>query len=231
MFRVVALTRIVTVAAAFGGSLAAAHATPVVYTPGTYTYVAPTAGDYTLEAIGGQGGTTYGGNGGYGADALGTFALTAGEQLGIVVGSAGPYYGTSAGGAGGSFVYVTASNSLLVAGGGGGGSSALGGAGGNASTAFSALSESGGSVAGVNGTDGTCCGINEHAGSGGLSDIDTSLSDGYVSGASITVASGGGGGLVYLSAPVAVPEPESASLLGTGLVILACRRYRRSRPI
>jgi hypothetical protein len=222
MIRVVALT------AVFAAGLAvAAHAGPTSYSPGTYIFTAPTTGDYTLDALGGQGGDPFGASGGLGADASGLFFLTAGEQLGIVVGGQGGSVNVSSGGGGGSFVYAIASNTLLVAGGGGGGTFVLGPSP-NASTASSPLSESGGTVAGVNGTDGACCGTTTAAGTGGLSYVDTSAGDGYVSGASITLPSGGGSGLVTILAPVAAPEPASATLLLAGMTFLGWRRRHRN---
>jgi len=94
------------------------------------TYVVPSTGNYVIEAAGAQGGIG-GGPGGKGARVRGTFHLTAGEVLQIVVGlqgapgSAGDQ--PAGGGGGGSFVWKgllslpVPVRPLLAAGGGGGG--------------------------------------------------------------------------------------------------------------
>ncbi|MCC6601259.1 MAG: PKD domain-containing protein [Crocinitomicaceae bacterium] len=79
-----------------------------------------------IEASGAQGGTAYSGSnnfiGGKGARMKGTFSVTPGQLLKVVVGQAG---GSSSsyhsGGGGGSFVWDNATTSLLIAAGGGGG--------------------------------------------------------------------------------------------------------------
>ncbi|HWG05758.1 MAG TPA: Hint domain-containing protein [Beijerinckiaceae bacterium] len=96
-----------------------------------------TAGIYDITAYGARGGGAVGGlSGGAGAEVEGSFSLTAGEKLEIVVGGAGAYggllhgpqkvgYGDGGGGGGGSFVLAStdggASYHLLLAAGGGGG--------------------------------------------------------------------------------------------------------------
>ena len=225
------MTRSVALSCVLAAGLsAAAHAGPISFThnPGTYTFVAPTTGDYTIEALGGNGGNLRFSSGGLAADASGLFYLTAGEQLGIVVGSEAGGGTVASGGGGGSFVYVIATNTVLVAGGGGGGTYSSGNGGPNASTANSPLSESGGNVAGVNGTNGTCCGPGRN-GEGGLSYVDISSSDGYVADGLITLAGGDSDGLVTLGVPA--PEPASATLLAAGMTLLGWRRRRRSRDI
>lgn len=88
----------------------------------------------TIEAFGAQGGsgTGYGCNcslaGGEGADIKGTFAVTPGEVLNILVGQAGGSsggpHGNENGGGGGTYVVNAAGNiPLVIAGGGGGGPS------------------------------------------------------------------------------------------------------------
>ena len=79
------------------------------------TYTIPTAGDYFLEAIGGQGGgaTRNDGCGGFGALVSGTDFLTAGTILEIVSGLGGQsgrsltLPGAGGGGGGGSFIFET----------------------------------------------------------------------------------------------------------------------------
>jgi hypothetical protein len=91
---------------------------------GIQIWTVPTTGQYIIDARGARGGTYPGRNsGGNGARMVGTFNLTAGQQLKILVGQEG-YYG---GGGGGTFVATSANAPLIVAGGGGGGGSACGG--------------------------------------------------------------------------------------------------------
>ncbi|HEY4173505.1 MAG TPA: Hint domain-containing protein [Rhodopila sp.] len=109
---------------------------------GTYSYAGAiiqtvtiqTTGTYDITAFGGQGGQGGsgtpggGGTGGLGAEIGGTFSLTAGEVLQIVVGGYGRGGGNGGGGGGGgSFVIETfngvsaVDTPLVIAGGGGGG--------------------------------------------------------------------------------------------------------------
>jgi hypothetical protein len=116
---------------AVGGLAIPAHAALISYSGAQTTYTVPATGLYTIDAIGGGGGnaftSTYGvvAVGGLGADVRGTFALTAGEQLTILVGGQGTT-GTfgSGGGGGGTFVLAPGNIPLEIAGGGGGGSGA-----------------------------------------------------------------------------------------------------------
>ncbi len=88
------------------------------------SYVVPATGRYILEAAGAQGGPG-GGPGGKGARVQGTFKLTEGDVLQMVVGQQGTAGTTphqpAGGGGGGSFVWKSATARLLPAGGGGGG--------------------------------------------------------------------------------------------------------------
>ncbi|MBJ93521.1 MAG: hypothetical protein CMP23_03500 [Rickettsiales bacterium] len=96
----------------------------VTVTSGIQRWTVPHTRNYVIEAIGAQGGqnTGHGYSGGRGASMRGTFLLTAGTELDIVVGQAGLAANDSAGGGGGSFVVDAASTTaLIVAGGGGGG--------------------------------------------------------------------------------------------------------------
>jgi hypothetical protein len=107
---------------------------------GIQEWVVPSTGDYIITAIGAGGGSGINGPsmvtyaGGKGASLTGTFSLTAGTTLRIIVGQVGVnafnqsnWYGAGGGG-GGSFVYVNANDTypLIAAGGGGGGSATLG---------------------------------------------------------------------------------------------------------
>ncbi len=78
----------------------------------------------TITANGGQGGSVNNGQyiGGYGAQMIGTFTVTPGEVLTILVGKAGvgtPNTTSAGGGGGGSYV-LNNNNILIIAGGGGG---------------------------------------------------------------------------------------------------------------
>lgn len=105
-------------------------------TQGIQEWTVPTTGSYTIASLGasGTGYTNY--LGGYGASITGTFNLTNGDVLCIVVGQtsiAGPNSGGSGGG--GTFVYRKADNLLyIVAGGGGGGGHNIGYGGGGSAT-------------------------------------------------------------------------------------------------
>jgi len=89
----------------------------VTTTNGIQLWTVPASGAYTIEAFGAQGGgaNQYG----RGSQIKGTFQLTAGQQLKILVGQSGGYYSSGSGG-GGSFVTTSANVPMVVAGGGGG---------------------------------------------------------------------------------------------------------------
>lgn len=76
----------------------------------------------TIDCRGARGGGT--GGGGLGARSVGTFSVSAGQVLGILVGQMGGSEGNCGGGGGGSFVFngtsPTSSNLMIAAGGGGG---------------------------------------------------------------------------------------------------------------
>jgi hypothetical protein len=99
-----------------------------INTQGIQEWTVPSTGNYTIDARGAKGG----GDGvpGNGAKMVGTFSLTAGQVLKIVVGQQGikenDYIVTyhAGGGGGGSFVYNNTSTTLLIAAGGGGGNGA-----------------------------------------------------------------------------------------------------------
>lgn len=144
------------------------------------TYIVPATGSYVIEAFGAQGGAG-GGPGGQGARVRGTFNLTAGERLQIIVGLQGAT-GTSlhqpaGGGGGGSFVWLGAATGplpakpLLAAGGGGGGNGGAGvvtldaGHGGSADPGEFHFSGGGGTgwlSGGVGGSAPTFCGGGTH---------------------------------------------------------------------
>jgi cysteine-rich repeat protein len=104
----------------------------LVYTGAVETFVVPACvTELVIEAAGAQGGDNIALDdlGGRGARMRGTFVVTPGDELSIVVGQRGTdaTEGNEAngagGGGGGSFVWRTADEELLVAAGGGGGSS------------------------------------------------------------------------------------------------------------
>ena len=98
------------------------------------TFTVPTSGTYVIDAVGATGGGLGPGYaGGAGAEVEGTFALTAGDVIQVLVGEAG--YGGNGGagsGGGGSFVFDATTDTLLEAAGGGGGASAGSGGSGSA---------------------------------------------------------------------------------------------------
>lgn len=99
------------------------------------------SGVYKIKAGGGKGADSSRGTGGFGATVEGTFFLTTGTELRIVVGhkgSVGTQTYTGGGGGGGTFVWINGSTTpLLVAGGGGGGARYGGNRGAPGQAAFS----------------------------------------------------------------------------------------------
>ena len=89
----------------------------VTTTNGIQLWTVPASGAYTIEAFGAQGGGAN--NYGKGAQIKGTFQLTAGQQIKILVGQSGGFYQSGSGG-GGSFVTTSANVPMVIAGGGGG---------------------------------------------------------------------------------------------------------------
>ena len=109
-----------------------------VQTQGIQEWTVPSTGTYTIEAYGAQGGNT----GGEGARMKGTFSLTIGHILKIVVSQIGlTQSNNNGGGGGGSFVWnSSSSNTLFIAAAGGGGragnsNSSTGGVGSSTATA------------------------------------------------------------------------------------------------
>lgn len=95
------------------------------YTGAVQTFTVPCTDSITITATGGQGGDA----GGLGAEIQGTFKVTPGTVLDILVAQQGTLgsYGSNGGGGGGSFVWVKSDTMLLIAAGGGGGYSSNGG--------------------------------------------------------------------------------------------------------
>ena len=93
---------------------------------GIQIWTVPVNGSYTITAVGAKGGRGYQGVGGTGASITGTFSLTQGAKLRIIVGQSGTdNAGLNGGGGGGTFVQnnadLTTTGILVIAGGGGGG--------------------------------------------------------------------------------------------------------------
>ncbi len=93
--------------------------------PGRQLWTVPLSGLYDVTVRGAQGGSSGTRAGGDGAVITARIALSAGEQLAVLVGQTGgaPVNQCNAGGGGGSFVWTTVGPELLVAAGGGGGAS------------------------------------------------------------------------------------------------------------
>ena len=95
-------------------------------TSGIQIWTVPTSGSYTITAAGAKGGRGYQGVGGIGSSITGTFSLTQGAKLRIIVGQSGTDNASlNGGGGGGSFVQnnsdLNATGIFVIAGGGGGG--------------------------------------------------------------------------------------------------------------
>lgn len=154
------------------------------------TWTVPTTGNYIIEVWGAQGGSQPEFNyGGRGAKMQGTFALTAGQVLKILVGQQGvsgnPDDGC--GGGGGSFVTASDNTPLIVAGGGSGDGADQAGISAVISTTSTANGD--GSVAGSAGPSGG--GANDGGGGGGLTGNG---SNGATGGGGLSFTNGGLGG-------------------------------------
>lgn len=167
------------------------------FTGSLQTWVVPAcAATITIEARGGQGGNT----GGLGARMIGTFNVTPGSTLNLVVGGSGGNSSgnsnNSGGGGGGSFVYQ--GNTLLIAAGGGGGRCVYSGSvhsGAHGTTNGNGNSSSGGHAGGTSGMGGT---TTSYGGGGGGWSGSASGAIGGQGGLSFAggngFCSGGGGG-------------------------------------
>ena len=102
------------------------HDGQVTLASGIQRWTVPYTGDYRIEAIGASGGYSLkSGNSQYrgrGAKMIGTFRLTKGETIQILVGQEGGInrVSESTGGGGGTFVVRGSNTPLIIAGGGGG---------------------------------------------------------------------------------------------------------------
>ena len=156
---------------------------------GIMLWTVPATGSYTIEVWGAQGG---GGSytGGYGARMKGTFALTLGTQLKILVGQTGGTAATYGGGGGGTFVTKSDNTPLIVAG-GGNTASAWSSTLSHAPTTTSGIASSSGGAGGTNGSGGAG-GNNMPGGAGLLGDGGASTCSGAVS--PLAFVNGGTGG-------------------------------------
>ena len=97
----------------------------IINTQGIQEWTVPATGSYTIEAFGAEGGNGYSNSsiGGRGARMKGTFSLSQGQVIMIIVGQMGGTAQYVGGGGGGSFVWISGitSNPIIAAGGGGGG--------------------------------------------------------------------------------------------------------------
>ena len=152
---------------------------------GIQLWTVPTTGTYVIETRGAKG---YGTNGGRGARMIGTFNLTAGQQLKIVVGQQAPVpigsYSNQFGGGGGSFVTLANNTPLIVAGGGGG----------SHSLTFNSISDA---LLGINGGNGATGPINGVGGVGGAGGGTASSADG--GGGINGNGTGAGGGIAFIN--------------------------------
>jgi hypothetical protein len=170
------------------------------YTGAKTTFTIPAwASSITLTAKGAQGGSNrnYGTTGGYGAVLTGTFAVTPGAVLNLLVGGAGTDAKGAPSGGGGTFIATATNTALLVAGGGGGAGSSY-----NATLINASLTTSGnagyGGTSGAGGTGGGGGSAGRLTGGGGgfSSNGGASSSDGgtSVSGPGLSFLNGGAGG-------------------------------------
>ena len=164
------------------------------YTGSIVTCTVATAGNYSITALGAQGGVSSSGVGGLGAEVAADIALTAGETLDLLVGGMGGSDTSGrAGGGGGSFVVqVGGSDSsgytpLVIAGGGGG--RAAFGSGAQASTAPSGVGSGG-----VGGTGGDGGSGSDAGGGGGFYTSGTAGSEGGPGASFLLGGAGGTGG-------------------------------------
>ncbi|WP_051552173.1 glycine-rich protein [Nocardioides sp. URHA0020] len=156
---------------------AAAPTTQVFTTPGVSVFTVP-AGvtEVEVEAVGAAGGTCYSGNGGHGASVTAVVSVTAGSQLRVGVGQAGPAEatcmgaGTPGGTPGGGGAGGPGDPYHGATGGAGGGGASLISLGTGAPTSASALvvaGAGGGAAYGIAGGDAGSPGADGDAGGGG----------------------------------------------------------------
>jgi hypothetical protein len=175
-------------------------------TQGIQEWKVPATGSYTIQVAGASGasGTNNTYPGGTGTIMTGTFSLTEGEVLKILVGQAGFASGSYAGGGGGgSFVvrspYNTLASCIIAAGGGGGGAS----------------SSSGTDGYGVNASTGTV-GTADRLGWNTTQGSQGTVGNGGVSGGGNSNSGGGGGG--FLTSGVLNSSNSNSGAPGNGFL-------------
>jgi hypothetical protein len=169
-----------------------------ITTQGIQLWTVPATGNYIITARGAQGGgTSYGDGraGGLGAVMVGTFNLTQGQKIKILVGQMGGvqsnYSSYGGGGGGGTFVATQDNIPLIVAGGGGGAT----GNGSSTNSTINALTstsgQQGGSSGGAGGTNGGGGGQGSGAPNGGGGFIGNGVGS-YVANSFINGGTGSG---------------------------------------
>lgn len=135
-------------------------------TAGIISWTVPQTASYSFEIWGARGGNGAGGPnylGGYGARMKGTFSLTSGDIIKILIGQMG---GASYGGGGGGTFVTYANNVPLIVAGGGNTTSPWSATASHAPTTTSGVASSSGGAGGTNGSGGT--GGNNMPGGAGL---------------------------------------------------------------
>jgi len=198
---------------ALGGSLSVRAQVTFNYTGTIENYTVPAGTtSVVITARGAQGGNSSSFSGGQGAIMIGTYTVTPGQVLRILVGQQPTGTPNQAGGGGGSFVWDNATSTLLVAAGGGGGGGFPGSdAGRNASLTTSGtaggsgLTNGGGSAGNGGGNPSTT--YYAGGGAGWISNGINSTSTGscFSLGGSRPLVGGAGGTVSGMSTAVATP--------------------------
>ena len=139
-----------------------------INTQGIQEWTVPQTGSYIIEVWGAEGGssTGYPHTGGKGARMKGTFTLSQGAVLKILVGQLGDDVRCTPGGGGGTFVTYSNNSPLIIAGGGGGASTDYDGI--DAVTSTSGTANTANTAdGGTDGNGGGACTTGSHSGGGG----------------------------------------------------------------
>lgn len=160
-------------------------------TQGYQLWTVPASASYRITAAGARGGNGGPGTSGTGAIMAGTFSLTAGSVIKILVGQQGVSFnnGSSSGG-GGSFVVNSSNSPYIIAGGGGGNGKANSGS--NATVSTNANGAVGSGGAGGT-TSGGGAGSNADHGGGGGGGVPSGSTGGTPAGGGGLGAAGGAG--------------------------------------
>ena len=170
-----------------------------INTQGIQEWTVPQTGSYTIEVWGAEGGSTSRGyDGGKGARMKGTFTLSQGTVLKILVGQQGPDVSCTPGGGGGSFVTLSDNSPLIIAGGGGGASTDYDGI--DAVVSGSGTSNTAETASGgTNGSGGGSCTTGTYSGGGGGGLLTDGEDGARNSGRGYAFVNGGQGGDRVLS--------------------------------